>query len=381
MDSGHEFSIGGVAKVEWRSPVDGEVIPHILVRPSVLPVCPGLDICSSKLPCLNSFGTEDVSVDLFECVPFEVGPLRIEGVCHAAMIEARNGFLNWRVGVASSWSSVVAPIRLIGAVTAVGLVRPLSKWDCLDSAPSRGREGYVVAPKSGERVGAAVGGQVEPSPRPWSGQRPPGDVGGRGIDMFVLDVDVVGGEGVKHILHVLCESSLAVPCVPGAGGVYGVVSGVRRRSIAPWVCCLGSPYVPLRGAWVLNLGYWGATLVELPGATSVKLPGIVWGRELLLTRVVLVGGGIPNHDRSPVKGTGGGRCANGCQVRANCWSSSLEVGDDIVGWKWGGCPVGSRDPSSLKESQSLQVSADLLCVYEREDEDGGECRGNSNGYA
>ncbi len=105
------------------------------------------------------------------------------------------------------------------------------------------------------------------------------------------------------------------------------------------------------------------------------------GRELLPTRVVLIGGGIPNRDRSPVKGTGCGRCANGCQVRADCRSSSLEVGDDIVGWKWGGCPVGSRDPPSSKESQLLQVSADLLHVYKREDKDGGEGGGDSNGYA
>ncbi len=82
-----------------------------------------------------------------------------------------------------------------------------------------------------------------------------------------------------------------------------------------------------------------------------------------------------------MKGTGGGHCANRCQIRADGRSSSLEAGDDIVGWKWSGAPVGSRDPSSLKESQSLQVSADFLCIYKREDEDGGESRGNSDGYA
>ncbi len=83
-----------------------------------------------------------------------------------------------------------------------------------------------------------------------------------------------------------------------------------------------------------------------------------------------------------MKGTGCGRCANGCHV---CGSEScsllLKVGDDIVGWKWGGAPVGSGDPSSSKESQSLQVSANLLGVYEGEDEDGGEGRGDSDGYA
>ncbi len=51
------------------------------------------------------------------------------------------------------------------------------------------------------------------------------------------------------------------------------------------------------------------------------------------------------------------------------------------GLEMGGAPVGSRDSSSPKESQSLQMSADLLSVYEREDEDGGEGHGNSNGYA
>ncbi len=177
--------------------------------------------------------------------------------------------------------------------------------------------------------------------------------------------------------------SFVVSWVPGARGVVGVVSGARRRSIAPWVCrCLGTPYVLCRGAWVLNGGCWGATNVELPGATTVKPLGIVSGQELLPTRVVLtIGGGIPNRDCLPVKGTGGGRCANGCQVHAYCWSSSLKLGDDIVGWKWGEPEVGSWESPSPKESQSLQVSADLLCVYEREDEDGGEGRGNSNGYA
>ncbi len=201
-------------------------------------------------------------------------------------------------GVASSLS-LSAPIGLVGAVTGIGLVWPLPKWDWRDVAPSRGREGYRVSLKSGERVGV-----------------------------------------------VLRDGAFSVPWIPGSRGIVGVVIGVRRWSIAPWVCCLCTPYVPCRGAWVLKPGCWGATFVELPGATSVKLPGIVVGRELLPTRVVLVGGGSPNCDRSPVKGTGGGSCANGCQVRAYCRSSSLEAGDDIVGWKWSGAPVGSRDSSS-----------------------------------
>ncbi len=97
--------------------------------------------------------------------------------------------------------------------------------------------------------------------------------------------------------------------------------------------------------------------------------------------MVLVGGGIPNRDRSPVKGMGCGRCANGCHIGVEDRLSLLEAGDNIVGWKWGGSPVGSWDPSSAKESQSLQVSADLLSIYECEDEDDGEGCGNSDGYA
>ncbi len=58
---------------------------------------------------------------------------------------------------------------------------------------------------------------------------------------------------------------------------------------------------------------------------------------------------------------------SGCQIRADCRLSLLEAGDDIVGREWGGSKVGSWGPPSSKESQSLQMSADLLCVYERED--------------
>ncbi len=65
----------------------------------------------------------------------------------------------------------------------------------------------------------------------------------------------------------------------------------------------------------------------------------------------------------------------------DCWSSSLKLGDDIVGWEWGESEVSSWESPPSKESQSLQVSADLLCIYECEDKDGGKGRGNSNGYA
>ncbi len=178
--------------------------------------------------------------------------------------------------------------------------------------------------------------------------------------MFVLDMDVVGAEdSVVGILLILSEGSVPVSGVPDADWIVGVISGIRRRSIAPWVCCLCTPYVPRRGAWVLKPGCGGVVVVELPG--------IVVGRELLPTRVVLVGGGIPNRDRSPVKGTGGGGRANGCQIRAYCWLSSLEAGDDIVGREWRFPEVSSWDPPSAEESESLQMSANLLSVYEHED--------------
>ncbi len=74
------------------------------------------------------------------------------------MIEARKGFLNPSASGVVSSLSLSAPIGLVGAVTGVGLVWPLSERDWRDVAPSRGREGYVVSPKSGERVGAVVGG-------------------------------------------------------------------------------------------------------------------------------------------------------------------------------------------------------------------------------
>ncbi len=357
-----------MAEVEWCSPVGGEVVLYVLVRSPVLPACPGLDVRSPKLPCFDLFWTEDISVDLGECIPLEVGSLHVEGVCCAAMIEARNGFRDWNVGVGSSLSLSLL-IGLVGAVTGVGLVGPLSIWDRRDSVPSCGREGYVVLPKSGERVVAVVVGRVEPSSASRSCQGHPCDVGGRGVDLFWLDLGViVATEDNGEVPLCLSESSFSVSWVPGSHGIFRVANGVRRHSIAPWVCCcLASPYMPHRGAWVLNLGGWGATTVELPGATSVEPLGIVSGREVLPTQKVFVGGGIPNRDRSPVKGTGGGRCANRCQVRANSWLSLLEAGDDIVSGEWGEVEIGPRDPPSAEESQSLQMSADLLSIYECED--------------
>ncbi len=176
--------------------------------------------------------------------------------------------------------------------------------------------------------------------------------------MFVLDVDVVCGED-GLIPRVLRKRSFSVPWIPRSRGIVGVVNGVSIRSLAPCVSVLGSPYVPCRGTWVLKFGCWGAT-------SRVGPRGIVsW--EVLLTRVVFVGGGIPNCNRSPVKGTGGGCCANGCQIRANCWLSSLEAGDDIVDGEGCVCEVCSGGSPPSKESQSLQISADFLGVYEGED--------------
>ncbi len=305
----------------------------------MLPGSSGLNVRSSKLPCFDSLRTEDVSVNLFECVPLVVGSFDVEGVCWATMIKAQNGFRDWNVGGGSSSS-----IGLVGAVTGVGLIRPLSEWDRRDLVPSRGREGYVVSPKSGERVADTVGGRVEPSPSPWYSQGLPGEVGGRGVNLFWLKIVIVE-DGNGEVPLNLSESSLSVPWIPRSRGVVGVVIGANMRSLAPWVCSLGTPYVPHRGAWVLKFGCWGAAFLAGPR-------GIVsW--EVLPTRVVFVGGGIPNRDRSPVKGTGGGRCANRCQVRANSWLSLLEAGDDIVDGEWSIseiCPGGS--PPS-KESQSL----------------------------
>ncbi len=242
MDSGHEFTVGGMPEMKGHSSVGGEVVIHVLARSSMLPARSGLDIRLSKLPCFDSLRTEDVSVNLFECIPLVVRSLRVEGVCCAAMIEARNGFRDRNISVGSS---LLLPIGLVGAVTAVGLVRPLSKWDRRDSVPSRGREGYVVLPKSSERVSAAVAGRVEPSPSPWDGQRLSGEVGRRGVDVFALDVDVVSGEWAGGISLILCEGSFVIPCTPGAGGVVGVINGLRRRSFTSWVCCcLGTLYVP-----------------------------------------------------------------------------------------------------------------------------------------
>ncbi len=310
MDSGHELPVSRMPKVEGHSPVRCEVVLHVLTGSCVLPAGSGFDVRSSKLPGFDSLWTEDVSVDLFECVPLEVGPFPVEGVRRLAMIEARNGFLDPSASRVCSSLELSVLSGLVGAVTGVGLVWPLPKWDWRDIAPSLGREGYVVPPKSSERVGVTVVGRVKPSPRPWSGQRLSGDVRWQGIDVFVLDVDVVEGEdGVGGLLLISSKGSLSVSWFPGARGVVRVVIDVRRCSAAPCVCCLlGSPYVPRRGAWVLRL-------VPLPGVMSVDPLGIVSGRELLPTRVVLaVGGGIPNRDRSPVKGTGRGRCASGCHV-------------------------------------------------------------------
>ncbi len=52
-----------------------------------------------------------------------------------------------------------------------------------------------------------------------------------------------------------------------------------------------------------------------------------------------------------------------------------------MGREWGGSEIGSQDSPSSEKSQSLQMSVNLLSVYEREDEDGDEGGGDSDGYA
>ncbi len=158
VDSGHDLPIGRGPKVERRPPVRGEVVFHVLAGSCMVPAGPGFDVCLSKLPCFNLLWTEDVLVDLFECVPLVVRPLPVEGARVLAMIEARKGFLDPSASGVVSSLSLSAPIGLIGAVTGVRLVWPLSEWDWRDVVPSRGREGYRVSPKSGERVGAVVVG-------------------------------------------------------------------------------------------------------------------------------------------------------------------------------------------------------------------------------
>ncbi len=222
--------------MEWHPSANREVVGHVLPCSCVLGTGPGLNICPSELPCLDALRTEDFSVDGFEFVPLVIGPLPVEGVHEAAMIEARKGFLDPSTrGVVSSLL-LSAPIGLVRAVTGIGLVWPLSERDWRDIAPSCGREGYVVSPKRGERVSAAVGGRVEPSPSPRSGQCRSGDVGRRGIDVFVFNVNVVPGKGTGSVLLILSNGSFSVSWFPGARGVVGVVIGIRRRSIALWVC-------------------------------------------------------------------------------------------------------------------------------------------------
>ncbi len=95
--------------MERCSPGGGEVVLHVLARPCMLPASSGLDVCSVDLPCLDPFRAEDVPVDLFELVPLVIGPVRVKRVCRAAVIEARNGFLDPKAsGVAASELSLVS---------------------------------------------------------------------------------------------------------------------------------------------------------------------------------------------------------------------------------------------------------------------------------
>ncbi len=260
MNPGHEFPVGGGAKVEWCSPAGGKEVVHVLARSLVLPVCPGLNVRSTELPCLDPFWAEDVSVDLYELVPLVIGSLPVEGVCQCAMIEARNGFRERSASGVGSSGSLSFLIGLVGAVTGIGLVQPLSEWDRRDSVPSHGREGYCVSPKSGKRVVDVVGRRVVSRPSPWDGQCLPGEVGWRGVNLFWLEVIVVE-DGNREVPFDLGESSLSISWGPRPRGIVGVVIGANMRSITPWVCCLGTPYVPCRGAWVLRFGCRGSSSV------------------------------------------------------------------------------------------------------------------------
>ncbi len=190
------------------------------------------------------------------------------------MIEVRNGFRERSVSGVGSSLLLSSWIGLVGAVTGVGLVRPLSERDWWDSVPSRDREGYRVSPKSGERVVDIVGGQMVPKPSPWDGQGLPGEVGGRGVDLFGLEVVVVeDGDGLIPL--VLRESAFSIPWIPRSRGIVRVIIGVNIHSIAPWVCCLGTPYVPCQSAQVDRFG--------CRGSVSVGPRGIVSGQEVLPT--------------------------------------------------------------------------------------------------
>ncbi len=183
-----------------------------------------------------------------------------------------------------------------------------------------------------------------PELSPGDGQCLSGEVGWRGINLLGGEVVVIE-DGDRLIPLDLCERSLSVSWVPRTHGVVGVIIGANMRSIAPWVCGLGTPYVPRRGAWVDRFGCWGAA--------SLAGPRGIISREILLTREVFIGGGTPNRDRSPVNGTGSGCCASGCQIRTDHGLSSFESGDDIVDRERGSLNISSWDSPSSEESQSL----------------------------
>ncbi len=180
-----------------------------------------------------------------------------------------------------------------------------------------------------------------PKLSPGDGQGLPGQVGWRGVDLFREEVVMVeDGDGLIPLD--LRESSFSIPWIPRSHGIVRVIIGVNMRSLAPWVCSLGTLYVPHRGAWVDKFRCWGA--VSLAGAQGI----VSW--EVLPTREVFIRGGTPNRDRSPVNGMGDGCWASGCQICADRWLSSFESGDDIVGGERGGLEVGSWDSPPLEES-------------------------------
>ncbi len=71
-----------------------------------------------------------------------------------------------------------------------------------------------------------------PELSPGDGQCLPGEVGGRGIDVLGLDVDVVEDRDglVPFNLH---KGAFSIPWIPGSRGIVRVVICASMRSIAP----------------------------------------------------------------------------------------------------------------------------------------------------
>ncbi len=94
----------GVGGVEGFAPIDGEVKGHGFSWPWNAVDCSFFDVASSKLPCRNPGGPHDVSVDLIEFGPLEVGAVDIEGILLPPEVE----------GEEFSRGSLVLGIGLVG---------------------------------------------------------------------------------------------------------------------------------------------------------------------------------------------------------------------------------------------------------------------------